>query len=221
MKSAVIVFPASNCDRDVAVALEEATGKPPHMVWHKETELPDVDLVVLPGGFSYGDYLRSGAMAATSSIMDAVSAHADKGGRVLGICNGFQILTERQLLPGALFRNAGLNFVCGPTTLKVEDAAAGFSSKLAANSYVTFPIAHHDGNFTADSDTLSRLEGDGRIAFRYVTNPNGSANNIAGLVNDKGNILGLMPHPERSTTAVLGGIDGRRFFDGVIEAVAA
>ncbi|MEO1014270.1 MAG: phosphoribosylformylglycinamidine synthase subunit PurQ [Pseudomonadota bacterium] len=223
MKSAVIVFPASNCDRDAAVALRQATGIDPVMVWHAEREIPDVDLIVMPGGFSYGDYLRSGAMAARAPAMETVAERAAKGVRVLGVCNGFQVLTETGLLPGALLRNAGLNFVCGPTRLRVEPAGAAFSPALKHGDYVTFPIAHHDGNYAADNETLKRLEGEGRIAFRYVANPNGSANDIAGLVNDAGNVMGLMPHPERAIAAVLGGVDGRTFFDGLAtgSAVAA
>ncbi|MBI1393872.1 MAG: phosphoribosylformylglycinamidine synthase subunit PurQ [Alphaproteobacteria bacterium] len=221
MKSAVIVFPASNCDRDAAVALRDATGNQPVMAWHGDRDLPDVDLIVLPGGFSYGDYLRSGAMAARSPMMETVADRAAKGVRVIGICNGFQILTERGLLPGALLRNAGLEFVCGPVAMRVEAAAARFAPSLTAGEYVTFPIAHHDGNYTAEKDVLDRLEAEGRVAFRYVANPNGSANDIAGVVNEAGNVLGLMPHPERAISQVLGGVDGRRFFEGLVGAMAA
>ncbi len=221
MKSAVIVFPASNCDRDAAVALEAATGAAPAMVWHGDRDMPDVDLIVLPGGFSYGDYLRSGAMAARSPAMETVAERAGKGVRILGVCNGFQILTETGLLPGALLRNAGLTFVCGPAAMRVEPAGAAFSPSLTAGDYVTFPVAHHDGNYVADEETLKRLEGTGQVAFRYVANPNGSANDIAGIVNAAGNVLGLMPHPERAIAEVLGGVDGRAFFDGLAAARAA
>jgi phosphoribosylformylglycinamidine synthase len=221
MKSAVVVFPGSNCDRDLAVALEQVTGRAPAMVWHRESELPDgVDFVGLPGGFSYGDYLRSGAMAARSPIMRAVSAAADRGVPVIGICNGFQVLTESGLLPGALMRNAGLNFVCRPVSLKVENSQSLFTSQYDAGECVTFPVAHHDGNYQADEATLDRLEGEGRVAFRYLDQVNGSARNIAGIVNDAGNVLGLMPHPERAIEPAHGGSDGRRLFEGLLETVA-
>ncbi|MGE0182761.1 MAG: phosphoribosylformylglycinamidine synthase subunit PurQ [Parvularculaceae bacterium] len=219
MKSSVIVFPASNCDRDAAVALEQATGKAPEMVWHGDAELPATDLIVLPGGFSYGDYLRSGAMAAQSPIMRAVIEKAKAGTPVIGICNGFQILTEAGLLPGALMRNAGLNFVCRSVTLKVENNQSMFSSAFSKGQSVNFPVAHHDGNFFADSETLDRLESEGRVVFRYVDNPNGSARDIAGIVNDSGNILGMMPHPERVISPLLGGVDGAAFFKGLVDAV--
>ncbi|NHK28848.1 phosphoribosylformylglycinamidine synthase subunit PurQ [Parvularcula flava] len=219
MKTAVIVFPASNCDRDAATALEQATGTAPHMVWHGEAEVPDVDFIVLPGGFSYGDYLRSGAMAARSPIMADVIRKAEAGVPLLGVCNGFQVLTEAQLLPGALMRNAGLDFVCGMQTLQVVNDDTKFTGGLKGKSYVDFPVAHHDGNYEADEETLDRLEGEGRVVFRYVANPNGSARNIAGIVNDKGNVLGMMPHPERVISPVLGGTDGAAFFKGIIEAL--
>jgi phosphoribosylformylglycinamidine synthase len=219
MKSSVIVFPASNCDRDAAVALEQATGRRPSMVWHQETDLPAADLIVLPGGFSYGDYLRSGAMAARSPIMAAVIDKAKAGTPVIGICNGFQILTEAGLLPGALMRNAGLTFVCRTVTLKVENNQSIFTSAFAQAQIVDFPVAHHDGNYFADEETLNRLEGEGRVAFRYIDNPNGSARDIAGVLNDAGNILGLMPHPERVISPLLGGVDGATFFRGLVEAM--
>lgn len=220
MKSSVIVFPASNCDRDAAVALEQATGKAPTMVWHGEADLPDTDLIILPGGFSYGDYLRSGAMAARSPIMRAVIEKAKAGTPVIGICNGFQVLTEAGLLPGALMRNAGLDFVCRTVTLKVENAQSVFSSGFQKGQIVNFPVAHHDGNFFADKETLDKIESEGRVIFRYVDNPNGSARDIAGIVNDAGNILGLMPHPERVISPLLGGVDGAVFFKSLIEAIA-
>ncbi|MCI5044054.1 MAG: phosphoribosylformylglycinamidine synthase subunit PurQ [Aquisalinus sp.] len=212
MKSCVIVFPASNCDRDAAVALEQATGQKPDMVWHGETSLPNTDFILLPGGFSYGDYLRSGAMAGRSPIMQDVVKKAEDGVPVLGICNGFQVLTETGLLPGALMRNAGLEFVCGMQTLQVVNTQSQFTKGLSDRTYVDFPVAHHDGNYTADEETLNRLEGENRVAFRYVTNPNGSSRNIAGILNEKGNVLGLMPHPERVISPVLGGEDGAAFF---------
>lgn len=217
MKSVVIVFPASNCDRDAAVALEAATGRKPDMVWHAESELPQTDLIVLPGGFSYGDYLRSGAMAARSPVMRAVVERAKAGTPVLGLCNGFQILTEAGLLPGALLRNAGLNFVSRMTTLVVENSQSMFTSGFQKGQFVDFPVAHHDGNYFADAETLDRLEGEGRVVFRYLDNPNGSARDIAGIVNDAGNVLGLMPHPERVISPLLGGVDGAAFFRGIAE----
>ena len=220
LKSAVIVFPASNCDRDAATALKEMTGRAPAMVWHQESELPDVDLVILPGGFAYGDYLRCGAMAAQSQVMKAVKAHAEKGGAVLGICNGFQVLTESGLLPGALMRNAGLKFVCKPVALSVEETQSAFTRKYEKGQSVTFPVAHGEGNYYADDETLDRLEGEGRVMFRYKDNPNGSARNIAGILNRKRNVLGLMPHPERVVDPLTGGTDGRSLFQSLIEALS-
>ena len=220
MKTAVIVFPASNCDRDAAVALEQATGKKPAMVWHGEASLPDADFIVLPGGFSYGDYLRAGAMAAKSPVMRAVIEKAQVGTPVLGVCNGFQILCETGLLPGALLRNAGLNFVCRTVSLRVENAQSMFTSAFEQGQFVDFPVAHHDGNYFADEATLDRLEGDGRVAFRYVDNPNGSARDIAGVLNEAGNVLGMMPHPERVISPLLGGTDGATFFKGALDAAA-
>jgi phosphoribosylformylglycinamidine synthase len=220
VKSAVIVFPASNCDRDAAVALEQMTGKKPQMVWHQDSALPDVDLVLLPGGFSYGDYLRCGAMASQSKIMGAIKAHAGKGGAVLGVCNGFQVLTESHLLPGALMRNPGLKFVCRPVAMSVEETQSAFTRKYDKGQTVTFPVAHGEGNYYADEDTLDRLEGEGRVVFRYQDNPNGSARNIAGILSEKRNVMGLMPHPERVVSEALGGTDGRALFESLIEALA-
>ena len=220
MRSAVIVFPASNCDRDAKVALEQMTGKTPHMVWHQDSELPAVDLVVLPGGFSYGDYLRCGAMASQSKIMAAIRAHAERGGAVLGICNGFQVLTESHLLPGALMRNAGLKFVCKEVALTVEETQSAFTRKYDSGQTVTFPVAHGEGNYYADDETLNRLEGEGRVMFRYRDNPNGSARDIAGILNDKRNVLGMMPHPERVVDPVTGGTDGRAMFQSLIETLS-
>ena len=220
MKSAVIVFPAANCDRDAKVALEQMTGKTPHMVWHQDSELPDVDLVVIPGGFSYGDYLRCGAMASQSPVMRAVKSHADKGGAVLGICNGFQVLTESHLLPGALMRNAGLKFVCKPVALTVEESQNAFTRGYDKGQTVTFPVAHGEGNYYADDATLDRLEGEGRVVFRYQANPNGSARDIAGILSEKRNVLGLMPHPERAVDPATGGTDGRALFKSLIEALS-
>jgi len=221
MKSAVIVFPGSNCDRDIAVALEQVTGRKPAMVWHRDSALPDgTDFIALPGGFSYGDYLRSGAMAARSPIMAAVRDAAARGVPVIGICNGFQVLTEAGLLPGALMRNAGLSFVCRPVPLKVENSQSLFTCGYEAGETVHFPVAHHDGNYQADEATLDRLEDEGRVAFRYLDAVNGSARGIAGILNDSGNVLGLMPHPERVVEPAHGGTDGRRLFEGLLETVA-
>ena len=222
MKSAVIVFPGSNCDRDLATALELVTGRKPAMVWHKDAELPEgTDFVGIPGGFSYGDYLRSGAMAARSPIMRAVKDAAGRGVPVVGICNGFQVLTEAELLPGALMRNARLSFVCKPVRLRVENSQSLFTSQYENGETITIPVAHHDGNYQADPETLDRLEGEGRVAFRYLEECNGSARDIAGILNDSGNVLGLMPHPERVVEPAHGGTDGRRLFEGLLETVNA
>ena len=219
MKSAVIVFPGSNCDRDLAVALRQVSGNAPTMVWHRETVLPaDIDLIAVPGGFSYGDYLRSGAMAARSPIMRAVVEAANRGVFVLGICNGFQILTEAGLLPGALMRNAGISFVCRDVPLTVTNTQSAFTSRYQAGEAVSFPVAHHDGNYFAETETLARIEGEGRVAFRYAAPVNGSANDIAGLLNDAGNVLGMMPHPERMIEPAHGGSDGRRLFEALAAA---
>ena len=222
MKTAVVVFPGSNCDRDLAVALRETTGRAPEMVWHGESELPDgLSLIAVPGGFSYGDYLRSGAIAARSPVMRAVVEAAGKGVPVLGVCNGFQVLTETGLLPGALMRNAGLNFVCRTVALRVDNSQSAFTSGYRAGETIRIPVAHHDGNYFADEETLARVEGDGRVAFRYAEAVNGSARDIAGLLNDSGNVLGMMPHPERAFEAAHGNTDGRRLFEGLLAAVAA
>ena len=222
MKSAVIVFPASNCDRDAATALDALTGNRTHMVWHQDSDLPEVDLVVLPGGFSYGDYLRCGAMASQSAVMRAVKAHADRGGAVLGICNGFQVLTETHLLPGALMRNADLKFVCRPVALEVDETQSVFTRKYEKGQRLSFPVAHGEGNYYADDATLDRLEGEGRVVFRYAggDNPNGSARNIAGILNETRNVLGLMPHPERVVDPLLGGTDGKALFESLIETLS-
>ncbi len=222
MKTAVIVFPGSNCDRDLAVALSHVTGTAPAMVWHGESELPaGLGLIALPGGFSYGDYLRSGAMAARSPIMRAVVEAAGRGVPVLGICNGFQVLTEAGLLPGALMRNAGLNFVCRDVALTVANAQSIFTARYEQGETISLPVAHHDGNYSADAETLDRLEGEGRVALRYAESVNGSARQIAGVINDAGNVLGMMPHPERRIEAAHGGTDGLRLFTGLLETIAA
>ena len=220
MRSAVIVFPGSNCDRDMAEALRQVTGRAPEMVWHRDSALPGaLDLIAVPGGFSYGDYLRSGAMAANSPIMRSVKEAADRGVAVLGVCNGFQILTEAGLLPGALMRNAGIRFVCRDVPLKVENSQTAFTSRYQAGEEVVFPVAHHDGSYQADAQVLDRLEGEGRIVFRYGGECNGSARDIAGIVNEAGNVLGMMPHPERAVEPAHGRTDGRRLFEGLVEAV--
>lgn len=220
MKSAVIVFPGSNCDRDLAVAFEAVSGSKPEMVWHRDTELPEgLDIIGVPGGFSYGDYLRSGAMAARSPIMQAVSQAAAKGTYVLGICNGFQVLTEAGLLPGALMRNAGTHFVCRSVKLTVENSQSAFTSGYETGQQLMVPVAHHDGNYSADVETLDRLEGEGRVAFRYAESVNGSARNIAGILNEAGNVLGMMPHPERAIEKAHGGTDGRRMFEALTESL--
>ncbi|UXX83415.1 phosphoribosylformylglycinamidine synthase subunit PurQ [Roseovarius pelagicus] len=220
MHAAVIVFPGSNCDRDLAVALERA-GARVSMVWHKDTSLPDgVDLIGVPGGFSFGDYLRCGAIAANSPICRSVVAHADKGGYVLGVCNGFQILTETGLLPGVLLRNAALKYVCKPVGLRVETAASAFTSGYGAGDTITVPIAHHDGNYHADADTLRALNAEDRVAFRYTDNPNGSAEDIAGILSANRRVLGMMPHPERMAEAAHGGTDGAAMFSGLVGQLA-
>ncbi len=228
MKTAVIIFPASNCDRDMITALEKITGHKPHIIWHQNTDIPDVDLIALPGGFSFGDYLRCGAMAARSPVTKKVIEHADRGGKVIGICNGFQILTETGLLPGALMRNESLKFICKDVNLRVENNDTPFTNAYKKDQIITIPVAHHDGNYFADDDTLKALEEEGRVAFRYVydkgqptkeANPNGSRNNIAGIISRRKNILGMMPHPERLIEDAQGGTDGLGFFKSMINAI--
>jgi phosphoribosylformylglycinamidine synthase subunit PurQ / glutaminase len=222
MKTAVIVFPGSNCDRDIAVAIRDVTGHAPDMVWHRESELPQgVEFIAVPGGFSYGDYLRSGAMAARSPVMRAVVDAAGRGVPVLGVCNGFQVLTEAGLLPGALMRNAGIAFVCRDVALSVANAQSLFTARYDAGEKVTFPVAHHDGNYFADEATLDRIEGEGRVAFRYAEPVNGSARDIAGILNAEGNVLGMMPHPERMMGGAHGSDDGRRLFEAALVGVLA
>jgi phosphoribosylformylglycinamidine synthase len=217
MKAAVVVFPGSNCDRDCKVALKRTTGAAVEMVWHQETSLPDrTDLVVLPGGFAHGDYLRCGAMAALSPIMGAVKDAADKGVAVLGICNGFQVLCEAHMLPGALLRNAGLKYVCKPIELEVTNAQTRFTAAYGATRRVTFTQGNGDGNYFADEATLDRLEGEGQVVFRYVDNPNGSARDIAGIINARGNVMALMPHPDRAFEPELGSADGATLFQSVM-----
>lgn len=234
MKAGVIVFPGSNCDRDVQVALaaslrDAGASAGPQMIWHRDTTLPPLDLVVVPGGFSYGDYLRCGAMAAHSPIMREIVAKAKGGLPVLGICNGFQILTEAGLLPGVLMRNASLKFVCRDVWLRVDNDRASFTAGYRRGQIVRMPVAHGEGNYFADAETLKRLDAEGRVAFRYCdasgaitaeANPNGAQSNIAGILNERGNVLGMMPHPERLADPLLGGTDGRVMFDALVRAVA-
>ena len=221
-RSAVITFPGSNCDRDMADALEKVSGSAPLRVWHGDADLPDnLDFIALPGGFSYGDYLRSGAMAARSPVMRAVVDAANRGVPVLGICNGFQVLTESGLLPGALMRNAGITFVCRDVALTVDNNQSLFTSRYAQGQRIVIPVAHHDGNYFADAETLDRLEGEGRVAFRYAETVNGSARDIAGVLNEAGNVLGMMPHPERMIEAEQGGSDGRALFESALNALAS
>ena len=230
MKAAVIVSPGSNCDRDVQVAIRQSAGTEPVMHWHGDPELPEVDLIVVPGGFSYGDYLRAGAMAAHSPVIREVVTRANRGVPVLGICNGFQILTECGLLPGVLMQNAGLKFICRDVNLRVETAASVFTQNYLEDQVIRIPVAHNEGNYFADEDTLNRLDAEDRVAFRYctrhgeiaaATNPNGAARNIAGILNADRNVLGMMPHPERLADRALGGTDGRPMFDGLVEALTA
>jgi len=219
MKSAVIVFPGSNCDRDLAVAFERASGKKSTMVWHKDVSLPDgLDVIGIPGGFSFGDYLRCGAIAARSPICRAVVDFANRGGHVLGICNGFQVLTETGLLPGALMRNAGLKFVCKDIDLTVETANSPFTNAYETGQSIRIPIAHHDGNYVAEDDLVGRLKGEGRVAFTYQNNPNGSVADIAGILSENRRVLGMMPHPERLNDTQLGGTDGSLMFRSLVQS---
>lgn len=225
-RAAVITFPGSNCDRDMASALEAVSGSAALRVWHGDADLPErLDLIALPGGFSYGDYLRSGAMAATSPIMRAVVAASERGVPVLGVCNGFQVLTEARLLPGALLRNAGQRFVCRTVDLTVENTASPFTQGYEAGETIRIPVAHHDGNYYADAETLNSLESEGRVAFRYADCPNGSARSIAGVLSANGRVLGMMPHPERAVepaaVPALGGADGRRLFESIVASFAS
>jgi len=220
MKSAVIVFPGINRERDMMQALEKVTGQRPIAVWHAETALPKVDLVVVPGGFSYGDYLRCGAIAARSPIMADLRDKSLKGLKIIGVCNGFQIITEAGLLPGALVRNAGLRFVCRVVRLRIENNRTFFTSRLQQGAVVSCPVAHGEGNYICDTETLRRLEGENRVVFRYVedTNPNGALNDIAGIVNEAGNVIGMMPHPENMIEPLHGKVDCRPMFESLLAA---
>ena len=231
MKAAIVLFPGSNRENDMAAALEAASGRKPEIVWHGDSELPKADLIVLPGGFAHGDYLRCGAMAAHSPIMRAIVERAQKGTPVLGVCNGFQVLTEAGLLPGALMRNASLKFVCRDVHLKVENSQTLFTNRYEVGQVICVPVAHGDGNYFADEETLNRLEGEGRVAFRYCgpegaigavanDNPNGSIRAIAGIYNETKTVLGMMPHPENAIDLAMGGADGRPLFDGIAAALA-
>ena len=222
MKSAVVLLPGLNRDRDMIAALTKISGVAPHTVWQTDTEIPDVDLIVIPGGFSYGDYLRCGAIAARMPVMQAIREKADKGVMVMGVCNGFQILVEAGLLPGALMRNASLKFVCRQVKLEITNANTPFTRGYSQGQIINTPVAHHDGNYFADTETLARIEGDGQVVFRYAegTNPNGSINDIAGIINSRGNVLGLMPHPENLIEAAHGGTDGRALFTGILGVAA-
>jgi phosphoribosylformylglycinamidine synthase I len=220
MKAAVVVFPGSNREQDARAALKQATGREPSMVWHGDSTLPEVDLIVVPGGFSYGDYLRCGAMAAHSPVMREVASRAKKGVAVIGICNGFQVLTEAGLLPGTLLRNAHLKFVCRNVTLRVENSQSLFTSAYETGQTLSIPVAHGEGNYFADDATLDRLEERGQIAFRYVGNPNGSARDIAGIFNETKNVLGMMPHPENAIDPLQGSTDGAPLFSGLVQALS-
>ncbi len=221
MKAAVLVFPGSNCDRDLKRAFEQA-GFSVDMVWHKDTKLPDgVDLVGVPGGFSYGDYLRCGAIAAQSPISGALKSHADRGGYVFGVCNGFQILTETKLLPGALLQNMSTRYICKTVGLRVENTQSAFTTAYEQGAVIEVPIAHHEGNYQADAETLARLNGEGRVAFRYVENPNGAVEDIAGILSENRRVLGMMPHPERACEPLHGGTDGAGVFAGLAQALVA
>ena len=222
MKTAVVLLPGLNRDRDMIAALTKISGTAPATVWQTDTDIPDVDLIAIPGGFSFGDYLRCGAIAARSPVMRAVAEKAAKGVMVVGVCNGFQILVEAGLLTGALMRNASLKFVCREVKLQVTNANTAFTRGYQPNQIIRCPVAHHDGNYFAEAETLARIEGEGRVVFRYAegTNPNGSINDIAGIINDKGNVLGLMPHPENLIEAAHGGVDGRALFEGALGIAA-
>jgi phosphoribosylformylglycinamidine synthase len=216
MKAGVVVFPGANCDHDAYGVVRDVLGQAAELLWHKDHDLKGCDVVVLPGGFSYGDYLRCGAIARFSPVMEDVAAFAARGGKVLGICNGFQVLTEAHLLPGALLQNASCKFVAKTVRLRVENTGTAFTRRYQRGEEIRIPVAHGDGNFYIDDEGLKRLEGEGRVVFRYLENPNGARNDIAGIINDGGNVMGMMPHPERASEAILGSEDGRRVFESLL-----
>ncbi len=216
MKFGILVFPGSNCEHDALHVVKDVLGQPAELLWHKDRDLKGSDVIIVPGGFSYGDYLRCGAIARFSPVMEEVNAHAKRGGKVIGICNGFQILTEAGLLPGALLLNATRKYVCRMVELTVENAQTDFTRKYAKGERVRIPIGHGEGNYFIDDEGLKRLEGEGRVVFRYVENPNGARHEIAGIINDRGNVMGMMPHPERAAEALLGSADGRRVFESLL-----
>jgi phosphoribosylformylglycinamidine synthase I len=219
MKFGVVIFPGSNCEQDCFYAIQSVLGKPAEYIWHQDTSVKGFDAVILPGGFSYGDYLRTRALAKFSPVMNAIADFAKKGGLVFGICNGFQILAEAGLLPGALLRNVGLKYICKFEYLKTENTDTPFTNLLTREQRLLVPIGHGDGNFFADTDTLKRIEDNGQVVFRYETNPNGSMNNIAGIVNEGRNVMGMMPHPDRSSEAILGSADGKLIFESMVNAL--
>jgi phosphoribosylformylglycinamidine synthase I len=220
MKFGVVIFPGSNCDHDCYYAIKTVTGKPVEFVWHQDTSVKGFDAVILPGGFAYGDYLRTGALAKFSPVMQAVRDFADKGGLVIGICNGFQILTEAGLLPGALMRNSNMKYICKFLQIRTETTDTPFTNQLKKGQVLNVPIGHGEGNYFADEDTLKELEGNGQVAFRYLENPNGSIHDIAGIVNKGRNVLGMMPHPDRSSEQILGSTDGKLIFESMVDALA-
>jgi phosphoribosylformylglycinamidine synthase I len=219
MKFGVVIFPGSNCDHDCYYAIESVIGKPVQFIWHQDTSVKGFDAIILPGGFAYGDYLRTGALAKFSPVMKAIGEFANKGGLVYGICNGFQILTEAGLLPGALLRNVTMKYICKFVDLRVETANTPYTNLLSIGQILRIPIGHGDGNFFADAETLKRIEDNDQVVFRYVKNPNGSLHDIAGIVNDKRNVLGMMPHPDRSSEAILGSADGKLIFESMVNVL--
>jgi len=220
MKFGVVIFPGSNCDHDCYYAIKTVTGKPVEFIWHQDTSVKGFDAVILPGGFAYGDYLRTGALAKFSPVMQAVRDFADRGGLVIGICNGFQILTEAGMLPGALMRNSNMKYICKFLQIRTETTDTPFTNQLKKGQILNVPIGHGEGNYFADEDTLKELEGNGQVAFRYLENPNGSIHDIAGIVNNKRNVLGMMPHPDRSSEQILGSTDGKLIFESMVNALA-
>jgi phosphoribosylformylglycinamidine synthase I len=221
MKFGVVIFPGSNCDHDCYYAIESVIGKPVEFIWHQDTSVKGFDAIILPGGFAYGDYLRTGALAKFSPVMKAIGEFANKGGLVYGICNGFQILTEAGLLPGALLRNVTMKYICKFVELRTETTNTPYTNLLKRGQILRVPIGHGEGNFFADADTLQRIEDNDQVVFRYVENPNGSLHDIAGIVNEKRNVLGMMPHPDRSSEAILGSADGKLIFESMVNALVS